>query len=364
VDLKVASNGTLYYLERGLDSNVDGAVFKIEFTKQVAPTITSQPQNATVAVGQPASFTVAASGALPLTYQWQRNGVDLVGQNSPTLDLATTSLTDNGANFVCVVSNQFGSTSSQPAVLTVVNGNPPVATITLPVTNATYRGGDVIQYSGTGSDAQDGNLPASAFTWQIDFHHNTHTHPFLPAFSGTSGGTFTIPTTGETATDVWYRVHLTVRDSTGLTHSTFRDILPVIETITLATNPAGLKVKLDEQPVNTPLNVSTVAGVTRTLGVVSPQLFNGQWYEFESWSDGGAATHSVNHGGTFVANYRLAQFDDEIVLYAAEGARTGNYLVVNDATAAGGARMHNPDAGAAKLANALANPAIFVLFQF
>ena len=89
------------------------------------------------------------------------------------------------------------------------------------VVNTTYHGGDVIQYSGTGTDADDGNLPASAFTWQVDFHHDTHTHPFIPAFSGTTSGTFTIPTTGEVATDVWYRIHLTVKDSTGLTHSVF-----------------------------------------------------------------------------------------------------------------------------------------------
>ncbi|HSD47057.1 MAG TPA: PQQ-dependent sugar dehydrogenase, partial [Pyrinomonadaceae bacterium] len=364
VDLKVASNGTVYFLQRGLDSNVDGAVFKIEFTKRVAPTITAQPQNTTVAVGQPATFTVGASGALPLTYQWRRNNVDLIGQNSPTLNLGSTSLGDNGASFVCVVSNEFGSTSSQPAILTVVNGNPPVGTITQPGANSTYRGGDVIQYAGTGTDAQDGNLPASAFTWQVDFHHNTHTHPFIPPFSGTTSGTFTIPTLGETATDVFYRLHLTVRDSSGLTHSTFRDILPIVETMSITTNPAGMQVKVDEQPQNTPLNVSTVAGVTRVLGVVSPQLFNGQWYEFDSWSDGGAASHNVNGGGSYVANYRPAQFDDEIVLYASQATRTGNYVVVNDATAASGARLHNPDAGAAKLTNALANPASFAELQF
>jgi hypothetical protein len=52
------------------------------------------------------------------------------------------------------------------------------------------------------------------------------------------------------------------------------------------------------------------------------------------------------------------------VLYASEGVRTGNYNVVSDATAAGGALLHNPDAGAAKLANALANPGTYVEMQF
>src|SRR6185437_13543610 len=104
---------------------------------------------------------------------------------------------------------------------------------TLPAVGTQYRGGDVIQYSGTGTDADDGDLPASAFTWQVDFHHNTHTHPFLRPFSGVKSGSFTIPTTGETSADVWYRIHLTVQDSSGLTHSVFRAVLPVVETITL-----------------------------------------------------------------------------------------------------------------------------------
>ena len=54
----------------------------------------------------------------------------------------------------------------------------------------------------------------------------------------------------------------------------------------------------------------------------------------------------------------------EIVLYATDGTRVGNYIVVSDASAAGGARVHNPDAGAAKLANALANPGTYLELQF
>src|SRR5215204_3070087 len=367
VDLKLGKDGTLYYLERGIDSNTDGAVFKIEFTSPQTPTITQQPANVTVSAGQPASFSVQASGAAPLSYRWQRNGVNLDGPSAdlPTLNIASAQITDNGASYRCVVSNQFGSVTSQAAQLTVVKGSAPTATVTLPLTGTQYRGGDVIQYSGTGTDADDGTLPASAFTWQVDFHHNTHTHPFIPAFSGTTSGQVTIPTTGETATDVWYRIYLTVKDSTGLTHTVFRDILPIVETINVATNPAGLQVKLDDQPQTTPESVGSVAGVTRTLSAVSPQLLNGQWYEFDSWSDGGAQTHTINYGGTFVANYKpRAVSDAEVVLYASEGTRVGNYQVLNDATAAGGARLHNPDAGAAKLSNALANPGTYVEMQF
>ncbi|HWF88465.1 MAG TPA: PQQ-dependent sugar dehydrogenase, partial [Pyrinomonadaceae bacterium] len=154
VDLKVAKDGTLYYLERGQDTNTGGAVFKINFTSQQSPVITQQPANAIVAAGQPVSFSVQASGAAPLSYRWQRNGVNLdgPGTDTPTLTI-TPQLTDNGALYACVVSNQFGSVTSNAAQLTVVKGSAPVASITLPVAGTVYHGGDVIQYAGTGTDA-------------------------------------------------------------------------------------------------------------------------------------------------------------------------------------------------------------------
>lgn len=44
-----------------------------------APTIATQPANQTVAVGQPATFSVAANGTAPLSYQWQKNGSNIIG---------------------------------------------------------------------------------------------------------------------------------------------------------------------------------------------------------------------------------------------------------------------------------------------
>jgi hypothetical protein len=52
------------------------------------------------------------------------------------------------------------------------------------------------------------------------------------------------------------------------------------------------------------------------------------------------------------------------VLYASEALRVGNYIVVADDTAAGSFRLHNPDAGAAKLSAPLANPSSYFELQF
>lgn len=96
----------------------------------VAPTITTQPANASVTAGAPAGFSVVASGDAPLGYQWQRNGVDIAGATAATYTLAATMLADGGAAFRAVVTNAIGSDTSNAATLTVVAA-PPVLTITL-----------------------------------------------------------------------------------------------------------------------------------------------------------------------------------------------------------------------------------------
>jgi glucose/arabinose dehydrogenase len=290
VDLKVSSDGALYYLARGGGSST-GVVYRITYGNS-APTITTQPASQTVAAGASATFSVGASGAAPLRYQWQRNGAAISGATGPTYTL-TAAAGDNGARFRVVVSNDFGSVTSSEAVLTVSSNQAPTAAITQPAAGATYTGGALISYAGTGTDPEDGTLAASAFTWQVDFHHDTHSHPFIAATSGSRSGSFTVPRTGETSANVWYRIYLTVRDSAGLTHTTFRDIQPVRARLTLATSPAGLQLRLDSQPVATPITFDSVVGVIRTIEAVTPQASGGASYSFVSWSDGGAARHDI-----------------------------------------------------------------------
>jgi hypothetical protein len=85
----------------------------------VPPTITQQPQSLTVTIGQPASFSVAASGTAPITWQWQRDGADIAGATSTTYTLTTTALADSGATFRAVATNVAGSATSNSATLTV-----------------------------------------------------------------------------------------------------------------------------------------------------------------------------------------------------------------------------------------------------
>lgn len=271
-----------------------GAVVKISYTGNRAPSISKQPTAITVSTGQNATFSVTASVSAPLAYQWQRNGTNISGATSSSYTFNNTSTTDNGSKFKVIVSNSFGSATSNEVTLTVSVNTPPTATILSPASGSLYSGGDVISFSGSGTDPEDGTLPASAFTWQVDFHHDTHIHPFMAATSGSTSGSFTIPTLGETSDNVWYRIHLIVKDSKGLTSEVTRDVVPRKANISLVTNPVGLALTVDAQPVTAPNTFTSVVGVSRSIGAVSPQSFGGKNYVFQSWSDGGSSTHNVN----------------------------------------------------------------------
>ncbi len=119
VDLKVASDGGLYYLSIGSQ-----AVFRVRFTASV-PMITTPPTDQSVALGQTATFSCAASGTPTLNFQWQRNMTNITTNATNTsYTTPATTLTDNGAKFRCVVTNAFGTATSSEATLTVT-GPPP-----------------------------------------------------------------------------------------------------------------------------------------------------------------------------------------------------------------------------------------------
>src|SRR5262249_3628810 len=157
-----------------------------------------------------------------------------------TYTTPATTLADNNATFTCTVTNISGTATTTPATLTVINGHAPTGIILTPVDGTTYQGGSVVPYSASGTDQENGNVPASAFTWEMVFHHHDHTHPFIAPFAGVTNGQFTIPTTFHEDTDVWYRINLTVTDSTGLSTTVFRDIDPVLSTFTVASNVPGI----------------------------------------------------------------------------------------------------------------------------
>jgi hypothetical protein len=330
VDLQVGPDGNLYCLYRGQDqlitendvsyyvATAKGGIYKYVYTPNQAPIYTRHPATATVAKGQPATFRIAGYGSTPLSYEWQKNGVPIPGATSYILTLSSTTVADDGSVVQCVMKNPFGTTMSQPATLHVIDRSLPAGTIVSPGAGYRYRAGDVVSFAGT-ADSQDGPLPATALSWQAVFYHNSDTHPYLSSLNGIAEGSFSIPTGylpfaipigTETADNIFYRLYLTVNDSSGLTTTTFRDLHPQTVPIRMETVPYGLGLSLDDQPRTTAFSGLSVVGMQRSVGAFSPQNMDGIPYDFVAWSDGRDAVHDVitpSDAATYRAIFRARQ---------------------------------------------------------
>lgn len=304
VDIDIGSDGSMYILNNARDAD-PGGITRVTWTRSLAPSVGTQPKSQTISVGQPVTFTVAASGQ-NLSYQWQRDGKDIDGATSTSYTIDSVKASDDGAQFRVRVTNSSGSALSNVANLTVTTNQPPTPVITSPAAGTTYRAGDSFTFTGAGTDPEDGALPPTQLTWEVLFHHDEHTHPFLSLTSGSSIS-FTIPTSGEVSDNVWYRIHLTAQDSQGLTREVFQDLNPQKADFTVNTNIPGLTFTIDGQPQTQTFTDTGVIGVERQLGAAPVQTLNGQMYLFTGWSDGGAAEHVVSTpevATTYTAVYR------------------------------------------------------------
>jgi hypothetical protein len=124
----------------------------------VAPAIASQPIGQTVNVGQSAAFSVSATGAAPLSYQWNKNSAAINGATSSSYSTPATAITDNAAQFTVMVSDSVGTVTSSAAVLTV---NAIAPAITAQPTGETVNVGQ----SATFSVADTGTAPIN-YQWK------------------------------------------------------------------------------------------------------------------------------------------------------------------------------------------------------
>ncbi len=85
------------------------------------PLITQQPASQTVNIGGTASFSLVATGSLPMSYLWSRNGTAIAGATNSSYATNNVQLTDTGSQFSCLVSNAYGTNNTQVATLTVLN---------------------------------------------------------------------------------------------------------------------------------------------------------------------------------------------------------------------------------------------------
>jgi hypothetical protein len=155
-----------------------------------APSITTHPASQTITAGQTATFTVAATGAAPLSYQWQKNGAVIPGATSATYTTPPAAPPDDGARFQAVVSNAVGTATSKVATLRVTKG-PIAPSITTQPASQTVKVGQRASFS----VEVTGTTPLS-YQW----HRNS------AAIAGANSPTYTIPVTTVADNGSQYRV--------------------------------------------------------------------------------------------------------------------------------------------------------------
>ena len=142
------------------------ALDDVSVTPGFAPATTTQPTNLTLLAGGTAVFSAMATGSTNLTYQWQKNGLNLANgtgiAGSTTTNLTLTAVTTNSnGNYSLLVTNIFGATTSSVANLTVVL---PPAITSSSVTNRTIQcGGNTNVFTVTAT----GTAPLS-YQWSLD----------------------------------------------------------------------------------------------------------------------------------------------------------------------------------------------------
>jgi hypothetical protein len=204
----------------------------------VAPSITTQPVSQTVTAGQTATFTVAATGAAPLSYQWKKNGASISGATSSSYTTPTTTSSDNGAQFTVVVSNSAGSVTSNAATLTV-NAAAVAPTITTQPASQTVTAGQTATFM----VAATGTAPLG-YQWKKNG----------ASISGATSSSYTTPTT--TSSDNGAQFTVVVSNSAGNATS---------NAATLTVNAATVAPSITTQPASQ----TVTAGQTATFTVAA-----------------------------------------------------------------------------------------------
>jgi len=231
-----------------------------------APSITTQPTSQTVTAGGNASFTIAASGTAPLTYQWRQNGVNVSGGTSTTLSL-TSIATNQAGSYTCVVSNSAGTATSSAATLTV-NPAAVAPTITTQPTSQTVTAGANVSFT----VAASGTAPLS-YQWRLNGANiggaTSATLSLTSVTTGQSGGSYSCVVSNSAGTATSSGAALTVNPAPVAPSFTTQ---PVSQTVTAGANVSFTVAASGTAPLSYQwrLNGANIGGATSaTLSLTS-----------------------------------------------------------------------------------------------
>jgi glucose/arabinose dehydrogenase len=322
-DLEQHPSGDLVFANFGTGAPGDGSIRRVVYTPgngSPVARMTAAPTTGT------APLTVDFDGRTstdpdgdPLTYTWD------FGDGSPpaTGPTARHTYTQTGV-FTARLTVSDGRGLSNGITQTIsTSGGAPTATISTPADNSRYRDGDTITFQGSGTDQQDGQLPASALSWVVRLHHGAHVHP-VSEFEGVAQGSFTALRDHDS--DSYYDIRLTVRDSNGLTATKLITIRPETVYLTLASTPAGAPVSYAGQAGTAPWTRTSAIGFDTTISAEERFTKDGRTYVFDHWSDGGARSHDT----------RVPTTDTTLHAFYVEELAGGNSVSGSGSGASGG----------------------------
>jgi PKD repeat protein len=245
----------------------------------------------------------------PLTYAWDLDG-DGAFDDSTAVNPTQVYTTDASVAVKLRVTDSGGLTDTTAVVVTA--GNPPnldpVAVIDSPDSTLRWKVGDPVSFAGRAVDADGGLLPAGALTWTLNLHHcpaDCHVHT-VQTFTGVANGSFPAP---DHEYPSYLELVLTARDSSGRTAKTSTRLDPRTVQITVASDPPGLKLTWFNQSATAPSTQTVIVGSANTISAPSPQGNSLLKYCFQSWSDGGAQSHTITAPATpatYTAKFRQA----------------------------------------------------------
>jgi PKD repeat protein len=307
VDIQQGPDGLLYWADI-----YNGRIHQLRAVNNNTPPVAVATATSPTTGAVPLTVSFDGSGSSdvdgdPLTYAWDLDGD---GQYDDSSAVRPSFIYTVGGTYnvrLKVTDPAGGSSLSQPIAVTA-NNTPPTASIDAPLATTQWRVGQVIDFSGSATDAEDQTVAASGYTWSLILHHcwqydpnNCHTHT-IQTFSGVTSGSFAAP---DHEYPAFLELRLTVADSGGLTDTKSVRLDPETVQVTFASVPAGLQVVAGSSSGATPFTRTLIRNSITSISATTPQTLNGTSYNFASWSDGGAQSHNVTITGptAYTATY-------------------------------------------------------------